>query len=62
MYDKIPKTNLDEQYVAFALIDWENFLELAYINNIIATKEYEIMKKIICKITQRCGFIKEVEE
>lgn len=51
---KISETNLDKQYVAFAIIDWENFLEAAHTNNIISTEEYEKMKKDVEKIAQRC--------
>lgn len=55
VYDKIEGTNLDEQYAAFALIDWENFIELAYINNLITIEEYQNMKNNVNKIAQRCG-------
>jgi hypothetical protein len=56
MYAKIPGTDLDEQYVAFALIDHENFIRNLYVANIIDREEYHNMQRNANKIAQRCGF------
>lgn len=55
MYDKISGTNLDEQYVAFALIDHKTFIKNLYDAHIINKQEYQNMKKNANKIAQRCG-------
>ena len=60
-YDKIPGTNLDEQYVAFALIDHENFIRNLYDACIIDKQEYNNMKRNMNKIAKRCGFIRRGE-
>lgn len=58
MYDKIPGTNLDEQYVAFALIDHENFIRSLYDAKIIDKQEYHNMQSNMSKIAKRCGIQK----
>lgn len=59
--EKIKNTNLDEQYVAFALIDSENFINRLYEEEIITTNEYEVMSNMFKKIGDRCSFKKEDE-
>lgn len=55
---KIKGTNLDEQYVAFALIDYENFIRNLYDENIIDKEEYHNMQNNANKIAKRCGMVK----
>lgn len=55
---KIPNTNLDEQYVAFALIDYEVFIKNLYDEQIIDKEEYQSMKNNSNKIAKRCGLLR----
>ena len=55
---KIPNTNLDEQYVAFSLIDYETFIKSLYDERIIDKEEYQNMKNNGNKIAKRCGLHK----
>lgn len=55
---KIKNTNLDEQYVAFALIDYETFIRNLYDERIIDKEEYQNMKNNGNKIAKRCGLIR----
>ena len=57
--EKIKNTNLEVQYVAFALIDCETFITQLYKEKIITIGEYEVMSNIIKKIGKRCGLQKE---
>lgn len=58
---KIKDTDLDEQYVAFSLIDCENFITRLYEEELINIAEYEVMSNMINRISYRCG-LKKVEE
>lgn len=55
MNSRIPGTNLEEQYVAFALIDHETFIRDLYEAKIISKGEYHNMKNNASKIAKRCG-------
>ena len=57
MLAKIKNTNLDEQYVAFALIDYENFILNLRDEKIIDDEEYYSMKRNMGIIAKRCGLI-----
>jgi len=57
MLAKIKNTNLDEQYVAFALIDYENFILNLRDEKIIDDEEYRSMKRNMNIIAKRCGLV-----
>ena len=54
--DKVKGTNLDEQFVAFGLMDMENFAAELKKENIIDDIEFGQITNLVAIIEKRCGF------
>lgn len=54
-FEKIPGTDLDEQYVVFGLIDLENLIFNLLTANLITKDEYDDVYSLAVKIGKRCG-------
>lgn len=55
-FEKIPGTDLDEQYVAFGLIDSENFISNLLKEKLITEDEYDNIHSFLLEVENRCGF------
>lgn len=53
---KIPGTDLDEQYVAFALIEQKNFFYKLLKEKLLTQDEYHNIFSFLMEIENRCGF------
>lgn len=54
--DRIVGTTLDEQYVAFSLIDAHNLMKSLCKEGIINKSEYSKVNSFLKTIENRCGF------
>lgn len=54
--EKIKGTNLDEQFVAFGLMDMENFAAELKKEKIIDDIEFKQITDLVSVIEKRCGF------
>lgn len=53
---KIPGTDLDEQYVAFTLIEQKNFFYKLLKEKLLTQDEYNNIFSFLMEIENRCGF------